>query len=80
MSAGIGQFSCGNFSQRLIQLDGDDLGGALGQSLRQRAGAAADFENNIVITYIGRIYQQPHQVQIDEEILAKPFVRLDARR
>jgi hypothetical protein len=70
---GFGELGLCNFSKGFVALDGDDLACFVGKSLGQRASAATDFEHNVAILDIRRINEQAHQIQVDKEMLAKPF-------
>jgi hypothetical protein len=58
-----------------VKLNGDDFARLLGQSLGQRACATADLEHNVAGLNLRSLYQQPHQIQVDQKVLAQPSIR-----
>jgi hypothetical protein len=53
--------------------------GTGGEGLGERACAAADLKDDVAGSGRGGIEQQSHEVQVDQEVLAEPPIRRNAR-
>jgi hypothetical protein len=73
-----GKNLAGQCEKRGVDLDAEDRPGGLGQPRRQRAGAAAYLQGQVVFAQLRRADHKIEQVQVDEEILPELVLRLDA--
>jgi len=76
----FGELPGGDLGEAAVELDSDYPAGDFGQKLRHGTCAAADFEHDVVLPDIRGFDEQLHQILVDEEMLAEPFVGPDTRR
>ena len=69
-----------HFVHRRVDFDRNDASGFERHRAGQRAGAGADFENDVVFVELRRLVQQVQKVQVDKEVLAEFAARVNPER
>lgn len=72
----IDQFFRRQLMQLRIDFDRNDGRRPFGDEGRERPGARADFQHDIILRNLGRLGQQPQQVQISKKILPMPCLEM----
>ncbi|MEA3225720.1 MAG: hypothetical protein U9Q07_07190, partial [Planctomycetota bacterium] len=69
-----------NFCEIPVKFDSYRSTRFLDQGLGQRTRPAADLQHDIIFLDVCTIHEQPHQIQIDQKMLAETLIWGDASR
>ena len=73
---GLGKLPPEQRGQVAVDLDGRNVAGPFEQFLRERAGAGADLDRQVVRPEQARVGDEADEVAVDHEVLAEPVPRV----